>query len=70
MNKDDRDRLMKIETKLDNVLVMQGELNKKLFGNGQPGLFNEFNQFKGAVKLFGFFIGGGSFIAILLAIFL
>ena len=48
------------------------DMHKMLMGNGQPGLFAEFNQVKGGLLLAKFLAGGGllfSLIAVYFTIF-
>ena len=47
------------ETEISQIHTMVKSMNKALMGNGQPGLLQEFNQAKGAIRfawgLFGIF---------------
>ena len=44
------------------------DMHKMLMGNGQPGMFAEFNQMKGAI-LFAKFLGGGGIIFSLIGLY-
>jgi len=46
--------LGEMATHLVNISEKIDDIHYSLYGNGKPGILNEFNQWKGAIKLFMF----------------
>lgn len=55
--------------KLSSMEKKMEKIDKSLHGNGRPGLIDEFNEWKGAVKIAGFILSLMATSGILLAIF-
>ena len=41
------------------LLNKVSDMHRAIFGNGQPGMFNEFQKAKGAIEVLKWLIGGG-----------
>ena len=59
-----------IIVKLDNIDEKIHQIHKTLHGNGRPGLVDQFNQWKGAVKVTQFLLGSGVASSILISLLL
>ena len=67
----DKKKKLEIETaiqaeQIKNISSKVDDIHKILVGNGKPGLINEFNQWKGGIKILGWIIGSGSILGIVL----
>lgn len=51
------ERLTKLETENNHQSEKIDEIHKILVGNGKPGLLAEWNQWKGAARLFNILVG-------------
>ena len=49
--------LGEMHTNLLNITKKIDDIHHVLMGNGKPGLVNEFNQWKGAIKVFNWLVG-------------
>lgn len=51
--------------KITEIHHKVNELYKYVLGNGQPGMYQEFNQFKGSIKMFKWIAGSGGFMGLI-----
>lgn len=53
------------EAELAKMATQIDEMHCKLMGNGQPGMVDEFNQFKGAIKFLGVIAASGLLVGLI-----
>lgn len=73
MGKEWQENLIKMHGLISKIDERTKDLHNVIMGNGQPGLYTEFNQLKGGLSLAKFLAGGGilfSIVSLLIVLFL
>jgi len=56
------------EKELSEMHTILKRLDKAIMGNGRSGMFQDFQQWKGAIKIIGFLLGAGCLTSIVIAL--